>query len=208
MTNQKLYELLGDINEKYLINISDIAQDNLTNINGKERKLMNKIKTNFFKRPAIVVTSLAICLCLTGLTALAATGNLQGFFKDIIGFNGAITGTIYEQATNEIDIRITDVSEKLTVEITFLQPPKAPYQFFELFGIKNYQIIDANGKVIIDETSTEMTEIKNSHVVLHISSNNLPAGNYKLIVSEMIGRSKADQPLPLYGTWECDFVLE
>lgn len=48
---------------------------------------------------------LVLCLCLTGVTALAATGKLQGFFSDITGWNGAVVGTSYEQATKELEVK-------------------------------------------------------------------------------------------------------
>ena len=35
---------------------------------------------------------------------------------------------------------------------------------------------------------------------------NVPEGSYKLRISEIVGSKKADQPLPIHGNWECEFV--
>lgn len=39
-----------------------------------------------------------------------------------------------------------------------------------------------------------------------ISLEEVPAGEYKLIVTELVGGFKADQPLVVSGTWECEFT--
>ena len=52
-----------------------------------EKKRMNKM----FKRPMVVAASFALCVCLTGVTALAATGKLEGFFKDVKRWDGAVS---------------------------------------------------------------------------------------------------------------------
>ena len=54
-------------------------------------KRMRKDKENaFFGKPAATAAAVALCICLTGMTAAAATGKLQGLFKDIIRWDGAI----------------------------------------------------------------------------------------------------------------------
>ena len=63
-------------------------------------------KNNMFKKPATVFVAMAICLSLS-VTALAATGVLKGFFQDVKRPDGAIIGTTYEQATDEIALKVT-----------------------------------------------------------------------------------------------------
>ena len=61
-----------------------------------EEETMRKNKrTTFFRKPMVAVASLALCICLTGISAMAATGKLQGFFKDITRWDGAVVGTSY-----------------------------------------------------------------------------------------------------------------
>ena len=166
-----------------------------------EKKRMNKM----FKKPMVAVASFAVCVCLMGVTALAATGKLEGYFRDIKRWDGAVIGTAYEQATDEVEMNIIEVSDKLVVEITMVNFKEAPYSFFEMFGIKNYKIVDANGKVIVENENLEMSAIANNKVLVNVPLDDVGNGEYTLIVSELVGGSKADQPLGLDGTWECSF---
>lgn len=166
-----------------------------------EKKKMNKM----FKKPMVAVASFALCVCLMGVTALAATGKLEGYFRDIKRWDGAVIGTAYEQATDEVEMNIIEVSDKLVVEITMVKFKEAPYSFFEMFGIKNYKIVDANGKVIVENENLEMSAIANNKVLVNVPLDGVANGEYTLIVSELVGSSKAEQPLGLSGTWECSF---
>ena len=166
-----------------------------------EKKKMNKM----FKKPMVAVASFALCVCLMGVTALAATGKLEGYFRDIKRWDGAVIGTAYEQATDEVEVNIIEVSDKLVVEITMVKPKEAPYSFFEMFGIKKYKIVDTNGNVIVENENLEMSAIANNKVLVNVPLEDVDNGEYTLIVSELVGSSKADQPLGLTGTWECSF---
>ncbi len=166
----------------------------------------NTMKTNIlWKKPMLAVASFALCLCLTGITTLASTGKLQGFFKDIVGWNGAIIGTSYEQATDEIHLSVEVVSDKLTVLAEMVNPEVVPYMTFDSFGIEDYEIVDMNGKVLLHGKTTELVELMEGKATISIPINSLSSGNYKLVVSEFVGSSKADQPLVISGNWECEF---
>ena len=166
-----------------------------------EKKKMNKM----FKKPMVAVASFALCVCLMGVTALAATGKLEGYFRDIKRWDGAVIGTAYEQATDEVEVNIIEVSDKLVVEITMVKPKEAPYSFFEMFGIKKYKIVDTKGNVIVENENLEMSAIANNKVLVNVPLDGVANGEYTLMVSELVGSSKAEQPLGLSGTWECSF---
>lgn len=173
-----------------------------------EEKDMTKNTKKFYKRPMVAAASIVLCLCLTGVTALAATGKLEGFFKDITDWTGAVIGTSYEQATEEINLNIVEVSDKLAVEIVFVNPEQSPYSFFETFGIKEFKIVDMNGNVIKEGKETDMVEVVYEKLEIMIPLENVISGDYKLVVSKMVGGSKADQPLEISGLWECEFGKE
>ncbi len=173
-----------------------------------EEKDMTKNTKKLYKRPMVAAASLILCLCLTGVTALAVTGKLQGFFKDITDWTGAVIGTSYEHATEEINLNIVEVSDKLAVEIAFVNPDQPPYSFFETFGIKEYKIVDMDGNVVDERNETDMVEMMEGKVDIMIPLENITSGDYKLVVSKMVGGSKADQPLEISGLWECEFEKE
>ena len=165
-----------------------------------------KKSMKIIKRPMVAVASFAICVCLTGVSALAAIGKLDGFFRDIKRWDGAVVGTSYEQATDEVELNIVEVSDKLVVEITMVNSNTAPYSFFEILGIKDYRIVDANDNVIVENKNLEMSVISGDKIYINVPLENVDDGEYTLMVNELVGSAKADQPLVLTGTWECDFV--
>ena len=168
-----------------------------------EEKKMSKLNN---RKPMVAAASLVVFLCVTGVTALSATGKLEGFFKDIIRWDGAVIGTTYEQATDEVEMRIIEVTDELVIELTMMKPQIAPYSSFDTSGIGEYKIVDINDKTILRGETSDMAEIVDGKVTVHIPLESIPSGKYKLIVTELIGSAKADQPLVMSGTWECDFV--
>lgn len=179
-----------------------------TNINRElERITMNRRKEKrFLKRPLTIAATLVLCVCLTGFTALATSGKLQGFFKDITNWNGTVTGTEYEQATEEISISMVKTGEELNVLVTFANPEAVPYCEFEEFGIESYRIEDTSGNVIVDNNPTDMVKMNGEQLELSIPLEGIPNGNYKLIIDAFVGGKKAHQPLRLNGVWESEFV--
>ena len=170
----------------------------------EEHNMNNRKNTSFFRKPAAVFVALAVCLSLS-VTALAATGVLQGFFRDITNHSGAIVGTSYEQATDEIDMDITVDGDELTVLATFVDPNKFPYRESQLLGIAEYRIMDAEGNVVQEGATDESTPVVNGQVSIILELSDIEAGSYKLVVNSFVSEKKADQPLNISGTWECEF---
>lgn len=176
----------------------------------KERERTNMRKFSGNKRShklLVAAASLALCVCVTGMTALAASGQLKGFFKDKIGWNGAIVGESYEQATDEIQVSIANTDTKAGVEVlvTLVKPEMAPYRELDMIGIENYQIIDAAGNVVAEGGMEEYVEMADSFVMT-IPTENIEEGAYKLVITAFTGAAKANQPLSIYGEWECEFT--
>ena len=184
-----------------------ITQNCYQNLSNMENKTMTKrTKSNFFKKPAVAVASLALCLFFTGVTALAASEQLKGFFKDITNWNGAVTGTTYEHATDEITVDVTAVTDQLTILATFKNPTAAPYGFIDEFGVHSYTIKNISDKVVVKGNVPTMSSISNGQVNINIPLENLPAGEYTLVIDAFVGASKADQPLVVNGNWVCEFT--
>lgn len=157
----------------------------------------------FFRRPAAAFAAVAICLALP-ITALAASGALRGHFLNVTDHRGAVVGTTYEQATDEISMSVTVSGDQLTAVATFADSQMAPYSEAEKLGMAAYQIVDADGKVV-KEGSAESVEIVNGQAAVDIHLDGVDHGNYTLAVTAFVAEKKADQPLNIAGNWECAF---
>ena len=165
-----------------------------------EVKNMNKQK-NIVKR--IIVTA-AVSVCL-GCTAAGAA--YHGFFKDIIRYDGAVVGTKYEQATNEIKVSVMADAEKITVVAEAVDPSAFPYAAFDSLKLNDYKIVDSNGKTVIDSLPTEMSDYADGKAEMTVPYQNLDNGDYKLIIRSFTAASKGDQPLVISGEWEIAFTV-
>ena len=169
-----------------------------------EYKIMSKKTNRYFKKPLATAAALVLCICVGGVTVLATTG--KGFFKDIMGWDGAIIGTAYEQATDEIEITVLDVTDSLTVVATVVNPTMVPYMTFDEMRIGSYKIVDSLGNVVVEGVLNEMIPYENGKITVAVPLETLESGSYKLIVDSFVGGSKADQPLEIHGNWECEFM--
>ena len=161
-----------------------------------------------FREFILPLVLMGLCLSLTAcsITEKPAAGPNpeKGYFRDIKNIWGAVVGTSYEQATNEIDISVTVNGNELNALATFINPQMAPYSEAEKLGIAAYQIVDANGKVVA-EGAAESSEIVNGQAAINIKLDDIESGSYKLVVTAFVTEKKADQPLNMSGTWECAF---
>lgn len=166
----------------------------------KEITMNHKIR-----KPVAVCAVLVVCLALS-VTALAATGVLQGFFKDITDFRGAVIGTSYEQATDEIGVTAAVEDNTLIVLAEFENPQAAPYSEMEELGIYHYQIIDSEGNVVREGETEQRAPVIDGQAAIDIALEDVEYGNYKLLVTAFVAAKKADQPLNISGIWECAFT--
>lgn len=172
-----------------------------------EGNVMNKRKNDkSWKKPMVAAVSMAACFCVISVTALATTGKLEGFFKDIKRWDNVIIGTSYEQATGEMNFNVISGQEELIVVVEMLKPDSVPYRTFTTLGIGNYKIIDANGKTVIESDGTDLVTIIEGKANISIPIAELSQGEYKLVVNQFVGSAKAEQPLILAGTWQCEFT--
>ena len=162
-----------------------------------------KNRVNFtFKKAVSIAAVIALCLC-----ASVAAANHFGAFRDITSWTGAVTGTEYVQATNEIDVSATVEQGVLTVTAVFLSPDTAPYHEEESLRIGRYQIVNASGKVVADGEGDAFVEIVDGVAVMPLSLDGTNRGTYTLRIHSFVGSKKADQPLNISGDWECVFTV-
>ena len=186
-------------------------------IKNMEERTMSKTKGRItMKRTFAIAAVLALCIITVTMTPLAKS--IKGFFSDIIRFDGAITGTQYENATNDIKVDVLELTSEngniiIPLDLTFENPTEAPFAYIQEIAVNDYMILDSTtGEILKLESYPEYSAkgtIKNGRAVVNLSINNikLKSGEkYTMVIEKMYGLSKADAPLHITGTWECEFV--
>ncbi len=148
----------------------------------------------------------------------AADGQ-RGHFEDVYRWDGAVVGTRYEEATEEIKINASKENDKIVVELVLLYPEEFPYREIILYGLESYRIVDAENKVVKNGETTELAAGTNGKLSIPIPLDDLEAGAYRLIVSEIVASNLAEDPftnpliedhftnpLIIAGEWECEFT--
>ena len=154
------------------------------------------------KRTFLIAAALILCLPVIG-TAVSNTGK----FKDMKNIFGAVTGTEYENATDEITVSLSVEEKTMFVETSFVNPDIPPYNACEMLSIGAYQVLDETGKIIMEGKETSPIMVTDGKTVFDLSLENMEKGTYTLKIDSFISRKKADQPLPIYGNWKLDFSL-
>ena len=140
-------------------------------------------------------------------TQRARTAVRTGFFKNITRWDGAVTGGVYEQASEEIEVTAFADGGTLTVSATLLLPGEPPYCFFETFGVQSCQITDGDGKVVMEQKDPVFSRLEDGQASIQIPLEGIKPGDYRLLIRQFAGSAKADQPLTINGIWECHFTL-
>ena len=179
-----------------------------TEINKVEGKNMSKPKNIIWLRRASTVAAVVTICAVTVVSA----GAIKGMFKDVKRWDGAVIGTEYVNATNDIEMNISETKDEyISLDINFENPNEAPFAFIQEVAITDYKVLDNNDKEVLEVNSTVENGIKgnveNGRILLELPTNDKLNSNqnYKLVVNTIYGLAKADQPLKITGTWECEF---
>ena len=184
-------------------------------IKNMEERTMSKPKITM-KRTLAIAAVLALCIITVIMSPLA--NSIKGFFSDIVRFDGAITGTQYENATNDIKVDVLEVTSEngnviIPLELSFENPTEAPFPYIQEVAVSEYKIVDSNNKEIIKtKLSAEDGDkgtVSDGKVLVNLSLNDakLKSGEkYTIVIDKMYGLAKADAPLHITGTWKCNFI--
>ena len=180
-----------------------------TELNKVEGKNMSKPRNiTWLKRVSTVAAVVTVC----AITVVSA-GAIKGMFKDVKRWDGAVIGTEYVNATNDIEMSINATKDEcISLDISFENPNEAPFAFIQEVAITDYKILDNNDKEVLEVNSTVENGIKgnveNGRILLELPTNDKlnSSQNYKLVVNTIYGLAKAEQPLKITGTWKCEFT--
>ena len=183
-----------------------------------EQKLKSRRKKEdkkYMKKMVAVAAVMLVCVLAVGNTAMA--DGIKGMFKDITRFDGAVTGSEYVNATDEVSITTGEVTASETevfvpVEIIFLNPGTAPFNAIELVEVDAFEILNANGEVVVNEKDANVVCSVNdgyARLSLRVDAGKLNAAEtYALVIESFEGLKKADAPLVVKGEWECIFEVK
>jgi len=180
-----------------------------------EEKTMKRFT---FKRPAVAIVALALCLCFAVGAGAAISG---GSFKDITDWSGAVTGTEYINASDEIIVDAKAENGVLSISAVFEKADEIPYSAIEELGIVAYTITDKAGEEpgkatytitdkhgsVLKEGEMEMVPIENGCAEFAVSLSEFSKGEYVLEIDSFVGGAKAEQPLPIKGSWIVEFAV-
>ena len=177
-----------------------------------EERNMNK---NQIKKTVAAAAVVLVCVLAVGNTTFA--DGIKGMFKDIVRFDGAVTGSEYVGATDEVrvtagEVTVTDTEVYVPVEITFLNLEAAPFKYIEWLEVDAFEILNADGEVAVSEKEANVVcAVKDgcANLSLSVEAGKLVAGeSYTLVIESFEGCKKADAPLPVKGEWECTFDVK
>ncbi len=191
-------------NQENNVDITDSAIETMTGEQNRSHKRNKSGKK--WTRFATVAAAVALCLGLGGITAMAAGDKMEGFFADVVRWDGAVVGTTYEQATEEIEVSVSVSGDSLIVDALLLKAEDAPYVYFDSFGVQAYSIEDGNGNVVAEGDMLVTGSMTDGKVSVELPVGELESDSYTLIITEFVGKSKADQDLPIRGYWVCEFA--
>lgn len=179
-----------------------------TEINKVEGKNMSKPKNIIWlKRASTVAAVVTIC----AVTVVSA-GAIKGMFKDVKRWDGAVIGTEYINATNDIEMTVSGAKdENITLNIIFENSNEVPFSEIQEVAITDYKILDMSNKEVLKANLNVEDGLKgkveNGRILVELPTNDKlnTNQNYKLVIDTIYGLKKADQPLKITGTWECEF---
>ena len=180
-------------------------------IKNMEVNTMSKPKGRItMKRTFAIAAVLALCIITVTMTPLA--NSIKGFFSDIIRFDGAITGTQYENATNDIKIDVLELTSEngeviIPLELTFENPTEAPFPYIQEVAISEYKILDSGNKEIIKTKLSaedgEKGSVTDGEVLVNLSIDDAKfksGEEYTIVIDKMYGLAKTDAPLHITRT--------
>ncbi|NEU31942.1 hypothetical protein GN156_14310 [bacterium LRH843] len=151
-----------------------------------EMKIKSKNKGRLLKgiggMVAVAILSIGIIVAVNPTLA----SSIYGYFNDITNWKGAVVGLEYNEATEEIDVQIGELTLKndqyvLPITTTYEYAEKHPFSIADALAIGNFKVISQTGGKISEEQihvepiiKEDFTfEIEDSDKLLSGAENNL-----------------------------------
>ena len=155
------------------------------------------------RRRRLAAIAVAAALCL----GLAATAYGLGRFRDVTRWDGAVVGTEYGPATEELDVCAVPAEGGVTVIAAMTAPEAFPWRGMESLGLGTYRLLDGAGNTVAAGEGTATAAVSGGRAQIFLPIQTLPGGDYTLCIDGFVGGAKGDQPLPILGPWTCPFTV-
>ena len=155
------------------------------------------------RRRRLAAVAVAAALCL----GLAATAYGLGRFRDVTRWDGAVVGTEYGPAAEELDVRVLPAEGGIEVLAAMTSPETFPWRGLESLGLGAYRLLDGAGDTLAAGEGTAPVAVADGEAQIFLPIEALPGGDYTLVIDSFVGGAKGDQPLPLLGPWTCPFTV-
>ncbi len=167
----------------------------------KEENVMKNTNKGL-KRMLQLVAIIAILAVSVGAGVI---NHIRGF-KDVVK-NGAVVGSVFNEETEKIELE-AQVGDELVVTANILDYQNMPYSVLDAIESMHYSICDGDDLdvAVTKGRVASSSDFVDGKVTFNVPLEDIPEGEYTLVVREFVGTSKADAPLPICGTWVCSFV--
>ncbi len=155
------------------------------------------------RRRRLAAVAVAAALCL----GLAAAAYGLGRFRDVTRWDGAVVGTEYVPAAEELDVCVLPAEGGIEVIAVMTSPEAFPWRGLESLGLGAYRLLDGAGETLAAGEGADPAAIADGEAQVFLPVETLPAGDYTLVIDSFVGSAKGDQPLPLLGPWTCPFTV-
>lgn len=195
--------------------IDRLIRESAVNTPEVPESINEKLISDFSARPAVrrrfpkLVAAIAVpaVLAMTGAGVYAAVSG--GYFKDVKNDFGAVTGTVYENATDEISVNAELSGHDLKLSLTFLAPDSYPYKLpGSEIGLMDYRIVRTDDNSEISHGEATFSGMSEGSAELSVPLDDIESGDHAIIIDSFVITKKADQPLPVKGSWSVDFTAD
>ena len=159
-----------------------------------ERRASKHMRPKF---AAAIAVPLVLAIAGTGAYAVSKSG----YFRDRTNIFGTVTGSVYENANDEINVSLGYDPGTITVKVVFSDPKAMPYREFETIALKDFSITDQTDSSEVNCGEIMPAMINNGEAEIQIPAGELKSGSYRINISSFLGEKKADQPLEVKGQW-------
>jgi len=193
------------MNKEHITDAIGMIDDNMLSHTDSLRKERRSHSSHKSMLRIIAAAAAVLTVAVCGVAGLAAIKG--GYFSDEKNIFGAVTGTRYEQATEEISVSAQTNGIYVDISIELLNIGEAPYCYLETLAIGEYSLTDDSGATTDIDLAEIQAAISDGKAVVSVPVSSLNDGRYSLEITQLIAGKKADADLIITGRWDVGFEV-